>query len=214
MPTTAGNDLFQKRYTSSVAFLVGLLLFFLPFVVIKCNNTPYAENTGLGLAFGTSYQVTAQKELPDIVQNKKDKEVAREEEKGKLYILALAALLAGVAGLLFSLSRTRTASSVSMLMGILGALCLVVVMFQINSDVKRNSGGNGPVDISNNIRVTANYTVWYLIAIASFLAAAFFSYKRGDLSASAGTDPLPKAGRDEMAKPPDGWYEKSSIKKT
>jgi hypothetical protein len=205
MPTTAGSDLFQRRYTSSVAFLVGLLLFFLPFVVIKCNNTPYAENTGLGLAFGTNYKVTAQKDLPDILQNKKDKEVASEEEKGRLYVLALVALLSGVAGLFFSLSRTRTASSVSMLMGILGALCLVVVMFQINSDVKRNSGGNGPVDISNNIRVTANYTVWYFIAIASFLAAAFFSYKRGDVTVPPGVDPPRSAGREELAKPPDGW---------
>jgi glucan phosphoethanolaminetransferase (alkaline phosphatase superfamily) len=205
MPTTAGRDLFQRRYTSSVAFLVGLLLFFLPFVVIKCNNTPYAENTGLGLAFGTNYKVMAQKDLPDILQNKNHKEVASEEEKGKLYVFALVALLAGVAGLLFSLSRNRTASSVSMFMGILGALCLVVVMFQINSDVRRNSGGNGPVDISNNIRVTANYTVWYFIAIASFLAAAFFNYKRGDIDIHHEVDSPRQADREEIAKPPDGW---------
>jgi hypothetical protein len=205
MPTTAGSDVFRGRYSGSVAFLVGLLLFFLPFVVIKCNNNPYAENTGLGLAFGTNYQVTAQKQLPDILQNNKGKEVNKEEEKGKLYVMALVALLAGVAGLLFSLSKTRSSSSVSSLMGVLAAVCLIVVMFQINSDVKRNSGGNVTGDISNNIKVTASYTVWYFIAIASFLAAAFFSYKRGDLSASAGTDLLPKAGREEMAKPPDGW---------
>jgi uncharacterized membrane protein HdeD (DUF308 family) len=202
MPTTAGSDVFHRRYSGSVAFLVGLLLFFLPFVVIKCNNTPYAENTGLGLAFGTNYQVTAQKNLPDILQNKKGKEVNKEEEKGKLYVLALAALLAGVAGLIFSLSRTRTSSSVSTLMGLLAAVCLIVVMFQVNSDVKRNSGGNTS-DISNNIKVTANYTVWYFIAIASFLAAAFFSYRRGGFTVDP--DPLPRAGREELAKPPDGW---------
>jgi uncharacterized membrane protein HdeD (DUF308 family) len=202
MPTTAGSDVFHRRYSGFVAFLVGLLLFFLPFVVIKCNNTPYAENTGLGLAFGTNYQVTAQKNLPDILQNKKGKEVNKEEEKGKLYVLALAALLAGVAGLIFSLSRTRTASSVSTLMGLLAAVCLIVVMFQVNSDVKRNSGGNTS-DISNNIKVTANYTVWYFIAIASFLAAAFFSYRRGGLTVAP--DPMPRAGREELAKPPDGW---------
>jgi hypothetical protein len=205
MPTTAGSDLFQRRYTSSVAFLVGLLLFFLPFVVIKCNNTPYAENTGLGLAFGTNYNVTAQKDLPDILQNKNDKAVAKEEEKGKLYVLALAALLAGVVGLGFSLSRTRTASSVSMLLGILGSLCLVVVMFQINSDVKRNSGGNVSSDISNNIKVTANYTVWYFLAIASFLVAAFFSYIRGALSVRPGVGAPGPASREELANSSDGW---------
>jgi uncharacterized membrane protein HdeD (DUF308 family) len=204
MPTTAGSDVFHRRYSGSVAFLVGLLLFFLPFVVIKCNNTPYAENTGLGLAFGTNYQVTAQKNLPDILQNKKGKEVNKEEEKGKLYVLALAALLAGVVGLIFSLSRTRTASSVSTLMGLLAAVCLIVVMFQVNSDVKRNSGGNTS-DISNNIKVTASYTVWYFIAIASFLAAAFFSYRRGGLRVAHGADPVPRTGREELAKPPDGW---------
>ena len=159
----------------------------------------------MGLAFGTNYQVTVQKQLPDILQNNKGKEVNKEEEKGKLYVMALVALLAGVAGLLFSLSKTRSASSVSSLMGVIAAVCLIVVMFQINSDVKRNSGSNVTGDISNNIKVTASYTVWYFIAIASFLAAAFFSYKRGDLSASAGTEPLHKADREEMAKPPDGW---------
>ncbi len=58
MPTTAEDNFFRKKHTTSVAYLVGLLLFFLPFVEIKCNDMPFAENTGMGLAFGTDYKVT------------------------------------------------------------------------------------------------------------------------------------------------------------
>lgn len=205
MPTTAGSGVFQKGYSTSIAFLVALLLFFLPFVVIKCNNQPYAENTGLGLALGTNYNVTAQKDLPDILQKGKNESVTREEEKGKLYVLALASLLAGIVGLMFSLSRSRSASSVSMLMGMAAALCLVILMFQISSDIKRNSGGNVLSGRDSNIRVTASYTIWYFIAIASFLAAAFFSYKRRDITISPGGDRLRPERSEDGSNLPDGW---------
>ena len=42
----------RKFSLTSISFLVGILLFLLPFVEIKCNDQTLATNTGIGLAVG------------------------------------------------------------------------------------------------------------------------------------------------------------------
>lgn len=182
MPATADSNFFKKKYTSSVAFLVGLLLFFLPFVEVKCNNMPFAENTGLGLALGTDYKVTGQmKSLQDGFDNAKQEEKTS-KEKGKLYVLALAALVLGLIGLFVSLSNNSMRSSISMIIGPLAALCLIIVMIQINREVKEQVGMPGKIgDISNAAKVTVDFTLWFYLSVCSFLAAAFLGYKQRQL---------------------------------
>lgn len=182
MPTTAGNDFFQKKHTTSVAYLVGLLLFFLPFVEIKCNNMPFAQNTGLGLAFGTDYKVNGQMNpLQDF--GNRDRETKTSQEKGKMYVLALAALLLGVLGLFVSLSNSPLRSTISILIGPIAALCLIVVMIQINSDVKSETKTPDKMDeFSNAVKVTVDFTLWFYLSVCSFLAAAFLGYKQRQLS--------------------------------
>ena len=85
--TTAPAASTRKFSISSAGFLAGVLLFLLPFVEIKCNDQPFASNTGIGLAFGTDYKTTGQmKSLENpfgLNANEKDKAVT-EKEKGKM----------------------------------------------------------------------------------------------------------------------------------
>jgi hypothetical protein len=176
MPT-ATTDFFQGKNTSSVAFLAGILLFFLPFVQIRCNNMPFAENTGLGLAFGTDYKVTGQ--LNGLQEGFGNDHTAAKSpgEKGKLYVAALLALALGVAGLFVSLSNHSLRTTTGMICGGLAALLLIIVMVQINSDVKTES--KAPDDhFTETVQVTVDYTFWFYLSIVSFLAAAFLSYKQ------------------------------------
>lgn len=182
MPTTAESNFFQKKHTTSVAYLVGLLLFFLPFVEIKCNNMPFAQNTGLGLAFGTDYKVTGQMgSLQD--PGNKDNETKTSREKGKMYVLALMALVLGVIGLFVSISNNPSRSTISMITAPVAALCLVIVMIQISSDVKGQVKAPGKTDdLSNAVKVTVDFTFWFYLSVCSFLAAAFLGYKQRQLS--------------------------------
>src|SRR5436189_5967803 len=51
-PATASA--FVTKIPSTVAFAVGILLFFLPFVEFKCGNTTFADNTGFRIVEGKS----------------------------------------------------------------------------------------------------------------------------------------------------------------
>jgi hypothetical protein len=190
MPTTAENNFFQNKRTTPVAYLVAILLFFLPFVQIKCNNMPFAENTGVGLAFGTDYKVTGQMSPFQNFGNNSNAEANTSREKGKMYVLALAALLLGVAGLLISLSANRSRSSITMVVALLAALSLIIVMIQINADVKSEVREPDQVNaVSDAVRVTVDYTLWFYLSVCSFLAAAFFSYKHKQLESLPSTKP-------------------------
>ena len=178
MPSTAEDNFFRKKHTTSVAYLVGLLLFFLPFVEIKCNDMPFAENTGMGLAFGTDYKVTGGM---GPLQGNKDRINSTSKEKGKLYVLALAALVLGVAGLGVSLSNMRSGPSVNIIIGVVAALCLIALMFQISADVKGETHPGKSSDFSESVKVSVHYTFWFYLSVCSFLAAAFFAYKHRQL---------------------------------
>jgi hypothetical protein len=180
---TAEDNFFRKKHTTSVAYLVGLLLFFLPFVQIKCNDMPFAENTGMGLAFGTDYKVTNGLNSLQGGFGNGDRDEAPTKEKGKMYVLALLALVLGVAGLGISLSNMRSGPSINLVIGILAALCMIILMFQISADVKGETNKPDRVsDFTDSVKVTVNYTFWFYLSVCSFLAAAFFSYKHKQLA--------------------------------
>lgn len=83
-----------------------------------------------------------------------------------------------------------------MLSGILGAGGLIMGMIDIKKDAKisvpnvkdktpDNDVGNTidkigdkMSDLSDNIKITVDFTPWFYLAVIAFLAAAFFCYKR------------------------------------
>jgi hypothetical protein len=180
MAATYDDNFFRKRYTTPIAFLVGILLFLLPFVEIKCNDAPFAENTGLGLAFGTDYKITGQiKTMADTFNDHYDNHNGNpSKESGKMYVVALAALVLGVAGLVWSLVKQRDTTA-HMVVGILGALFLIILMIQLQYDIRDKSKMTGSEDgVAPTIKVTARFTAWYYLSLISFLTAAFFSYRQ------------------------------------
>lgn len=193
MQTTSESNFFRKKYTTSVAYLVGILLFLLPFVQIKCNDMVLAQNTGIGLAFGTDYKMAGQMQnLQDgFNMNTNAAESKASKESGKMYVFALAALALGVIGLLLSLNSRNF--SVSMIVGALAAIALIIVMVQVKGDVqnKLKEGNTGPSEFGNAVKASVDFTLWFYLTIVSFLAAAFFSFKKGQLS-SVHTEQPPK----------------------
>jgi len=54
-----------KFRLNSAMFLVGTLLFLLPFVNIKCKGETLISNNGVGLAFGLNYKTSKEVESND-----------------------------------------------------------------------------------------------------------------------------------------------------
>lgn len=180
--TYAENDFSRKKYTSSIAWLVGILLFLLPFVEIRCNDAPFAQNTGLGLALGIDYKVTGQmRTFQNTFEDKTDTKSKVSKESGKQYVFALVALLLGLAGLVFSLMSGPT-GRIQAVIGVLAALCLIALMIQLKMDVSdRTKGGADSDELGNQVKVTASFTAWYWLSLLSFLAAAFFGWRRSQV---------------------------------
>jgi amino acid transporter len=190
MQTTAENDFFKKKYLNSVTYLVAILLFLLPFVEIKCNGQPFATNTGLGLALGTDYKMSGGlNSLNNTFGNDNAREKKESKEKGKMYVVALLALVLGVIGLIISFMTNR-AGTLNLIIGILAAVALIILLIQLKMDLKDKSGTTTTDDFGSQVKVTADFTVWYYLSVISFLAAAFFGYKQ--TQPSRGTDTPPK----------------------
>ena len=175
--TTAATASSRKFSLTSVTFLVGVLLFLLPFVEIKCNGQTLATNTGFGLAFGTDYKTSSQmKSLENPFGKTSDKTVT-EKQEGKLYPSALIALILGVIGLILSITNSGSEKAL-VFIGVLAAIGLIALMIQIQMDIKDKPLSKGEDNLGENIKVTAEFTAWYYLSILSFLASAFLSYKR------------------------------------
>ena len=182
--TAAGEEnFFRSKYTTTVAFAVALLLFLLPFVEFRCNGVTVAQNTGIGLAFGNDYQLgsdleSMRKSLNDERELKKEGPAS---DSGKVYVFAIIALLLGITGMALSLTGIRK-GIVNTLTGVLAALSLLALMLQVNSDFDEQAA-SGRNEVSESVKVSIAFTIWYYLSLVCFLAAAFFSFKRGQLLA-------------------------------
>jgi len=159
---------------NSTMFLVGTLLFLLPFVNIRCGQN-YISNNGIGLAFGINYKTS--KEVESKTEDFNKKISVMEKDSGKMYVSALIALLLGVAGLILSVMN-RGMDKITVIIGILAALTLVALMIQIKYDFKNETGHAMTNTVTDSSKWTVEFTVWYYLSLISFIAAAFFSYWR------------------------------------
>ncbi|HEX2606694.1 MAG TPA: hypothetical protein VHK91_04910, partial [Flavisolibacter sp.] len=101
------------------------------------------------------------------------------------------ALILGIIGLILSRGNIRTTASPNRIVGILAAVFLIVVMFQVSSDVHEHSktSESGPSGFSDAVKVHVSFTLWYYLCIVAFLAAAFFSHKQSTAVAAPALTP-------------------------
>ena len=182
----AAPGMFGTKIPSSVAFVVAILLFLLPFSEIKCGGSALMNNTGLGFALGKDWKIAGGygkdmlKDMDSKTSNEKDKTVQ---------MLIIAGLGLGVLGLLFSFAGSATGARMGIVTGVLGAGSLVAFMFilkkwfndglvkQAAEKAKDGTDSLG-LDKMGDMKFSLAFTPWFYIAVISFLAAAFFCYKR------------------------------------
>jgi hypothetical protein len=140
-----------------------------------------ATNTGLGLAIGTDWKFafpTTGDLLSEGSAPSWSKEVGDQEPNN----YAIAALALAVVGFALSLVYSRVASSLNMIIGILGGAALIGLMIDLYSNAnsiqdKVAKPGN-QMGVSEDMDFDLQFTPWFYITIIAFLTAAFLSYKR------------------------------------
>ena|SRR5688572_14090677 len=183
MASAADENFFRSKYTTTISFAVAVLLFLLPFVEVKCNDESLVQNSGLGLAFGNDFElVDKMKSLRDSVNNGASNKGGPSKDSGKVYYFALAALLLGITGIILSVTKIRS-GIINTVIGVAAALSLVGLMFHLNHDIDKTTGEriNDLSGSFKSFKVSLSFTIWYYLSLVCFLAAAFFSFKRGQL---------------------------------
>lgn len=188
LPSTPSQQpgVFGTKIPSTIAFGIGILLFFMPFLDIKCNSMVLQKVSGIQLATGFKIKSPgSDNSLIGSFENMSDDDakVTNKTEKKDPNILALAALVLGVAGLIFSLRDAKTGGLIT---GILAAVALIATMIDIKSKLKselpdlnktRSSTTSGLDRLGDSMYIAVDFTPWFYIAIIAFAAAAFFCYK-------------------------------------
>jgi len=185
------SGIFGTKIPSSVAFGVGVLLFFMPFLDIKCNSMILQKVSGVQLA--TGFQIKSPGSDNTLVggfenMNDNDTNVTTKGEKKEPNLLALAALALGVVGLVLSLLNAKAGGTGGIITGILAAVALIATMIDVKSQVKaempdlrnrsRGDDLSGFDKLGDSIYIAVDFTPWFYIAVIAFLVAAFFCYKR------------------------------------
>jgi hypothetical protein len=195
-PAAATPGVFGTKIPSSVAFIVGILLFFMPFVDIKCNGTSLQTVSGIQLATGFKMKNNSSDNsfLDDLKSDKVDETITKtttKTDKKDPNLYAMVALGLGVIGLLLSFTNAKAAIGGAMVTGIGAAAAMIGTMLDVKKKVKLDIPGGdkdgGEISkgidkisetVSDKMNITVDFTPWFYIAVVAFLAAAFFCYKR------------------------------------
>lgn len=184
--SSKGKDFFRKPHNATLCFALGMLLFLLPFAEFKCGSMSLLGNTGIGIAFGQRWKVTA-----GLGQNEFMKKLDESSEKEKeiltdgLNIFALAALVAGLFGIVVAFTKVKWRVLAGLCAGILGAVMLLALMIQfkllMRSMLSDKAAGEGPdFDVGGILKL--QFTFWYYLSLLSFITAAFFYYMMGKIA--------------------------------
>src|SRR5258705_7373510 len=108
------SGVFGTKIPSAVAFAVGVLLFFMPFIDIKCNNMSLQQVSGFQLATGFQMKNNSSNNsfLNDLKTDKVDEGITKtttKSDKKDPNLFALVALGLGVLGLLLSFTNAKAA---------------------------------------------------------------------------------------------------------
>ncbi len=194
-PSSAAPGIFTGKIPSTVAFGIGLLLFLMPFIDIKCNNMSLQQVNGVQLATGFQMKNSSSDNsyLDDLKSDTVDKEITKattKTDKKEPNLYAMIALGLGILGLVLSFTNAKAAIGGAMVTGIASAGALIGLMLDIKKKVKLDmpsTGGDGDISegldkigktVTDKVNITVDFTPWFYIAVIAFLAAAFFCYKR------------------------------------
>ena len=186
--------MFGTKVPSSIAFVVAILVFLLPFTEIRCGGTKLMQKSGLDFAMGNQWKTVAGA-LPGTDNNDLTNKTmsAGKEQSGYTQYFIIGALALGVIGLLLALSNSRGASAGGIAVGVIAAGALIGFMLDLKKNFENslreqaiNKAADGADDAGlggigntmNDIKPTLAFTPWFYIAVLAFLAAAIFCYLR------------------------------------
>ena len=179
-PSTTSTGLLGTKIPSSIAFLLGILLFLLPFAEIRCNGAAVANNTGLGIATGTAWKEVVTKSIFGSGFQNNPSTNESKVQKQDPNVFAIAALALGVIGVLIAFLTPKGGGRFNLFVGALAAVSLIAMLIDLRSKLKsENSVKSSELDLNAGVIVTVDGTGWFYFTIILFILGGVFSYLQG-----------------------------------
>ena len=177
---SASAGLFGTKLPSSIAFLLAILLFLLPFAEIRCNGAAVANNTGLGIATGQEWKEVVTKNIfGNGFQNNPSANESKVQKQDP-NIFAIASLALGVIGVLIAFLTPKGGGRFNLFVGALAAVLLIAMLIDLRSKAKsENSIKSSEMDFNAGVIVTVDGTGWFYFTIILFIVGGVFSYLQG-----------------------------------
>jgi hypothetical protein len=173
------NELFRTRYADSIAYIVGLLLFFLPFVEIKSKPIHIGEMEIKGLSIKAKGI--------DLVKGNSSgsagAEVDKNQSSSDTELFAVIAAITGLAAFVVSLLQFKKRWITSLTLGLLAAISMIALYFDIKDSIDDSMGGNS--GFLSDLGITIGFTIWFYLSLLCFLLGAYLSYHQRGVTGTA-----------------------------
>ncbi|TAL51444.1 MAG: hypothetical protein EPN92_00680 [Chitinophagaceae bacterium] len=163
-PVSNGNPaLFKLIYT------IAILMFFLPFIEIRCNGLPLAKATGIELVLGTEIKPINKIDRPtntfDWIEHGK---------KRGPNIFALMAIGMALVGLGFSFSKLKQKLLLNFAIGALGVITMTGLAIQLKTSL------NDELKVQmeeGNANISLSFTAWFIFVFICFIIITLVGWK-------------------------------------
>jgi hypothetical protein len=185
---------------SGIGFAIVLIAFLMPFMVVKCADTPIMTLTGLKMATGGTVQTQTMDSMMEGIDSSSDSLKAGDEKKSdkkeesanqrnvKVNIFALSGLIAGMGGLITTLILNKRKYLVPLAIAGVGVIALILIKTAMQTNMTLKEAGKFASLIS------FEYQFGYFLALFGFVVGAV-------LAVLAGTDKLPFRKPVQVASP-------------
>ena len=188
---TAKPGILGTKIPGAVAFGIAVVLFFMPFIDIKCNSLTLQKVSGAQLATGFKIKSPGSDNTLVGSFEKMDKggsQVRQTGEENDPNIFALLAFGLGIIAFILSLVDKKEAITGGVISGILAAVALIATLIDIKRKVKmelpemgntaKDSGATDFEKLGDSMSIAVDFTAWFYITVIAFAAGAWFCYKR------------------------------------
>jgi hypothetical protein len=172
----------RNPFTCSATSVIALLLFFLPFVELKCKKTDRDDLSGLSSSIeenSVTVKMTGFGMMQGKIQNHKDSLSilgSKDEKMIRPQILVTIAFIVGLIGLVFSMITFGERSLVVTSAHALAAMMLSIERFYFKKSL---DPGFHLQHAKVEDMVEVNFSLWFYLSTALFILAGFLAYKQG-----------------------------------
>ena len=174
---------------ANLTYVLALLLFFLPFMKLKCNDQTIFSVSGKDLITGFNVEESVKnsmlgsffpkdkKDETSINANdnksktKSDSDLDKVSEIEKPNKLAIFAVITGLLACVFSFLKFRRAGVFASASGGVAGLLLLLVFFSYQSNIKDFQSSELGLSIG------LSFTIWYFLCVLFFFVGSYFSHQ-------------------------------------